>query len=885
MFLYYILIRPLEILLEVVYNLALKATFNYGYSIILLSFVINILILPLYNRADELQSLAAKREKGLSTWVKHIKKSFSGDERFMVLSAYYKEKNYSVFSQLQGILPLVIEIPFFIAAYHFLSGFIDLPGNSFGPIRDLGVPDRMFSILGVTVNLLPILMTVINLFSAMVYSEGLTGKKKVQLFLMAAVFLVLLYQSPSGLVLYWTMNNVFSLLKNIFYKLKGHPTARYVMVTGCAYILMIFAAYLRAYGRKRLIYMAAITCCIIGLTVFYYLKRNGKIRFKFKVSECNATDRVDYWLGIICLTLLTGLLIPTNLVGNSPLEFINLGSPFNPMRYIGTNFLLAVGTFCIWISVYYLLWKDRVNNRILALQAVLIIVAAINYMFFGKNYGTISADLRYDSEPVFANREIIINLTVIAAVAVVSYFIMRYRKIRRPVYISVVAAMIIMCAVNIININGKYSEFEKYYDPDKAVNKKIIHLSTGGKNVMVIMLDKAVGLYIPFLTAEKPEIITEFDGFTWYPNTIAHGTKTFLGAPGLYGGYEYTPAAMNKRTDMRVIDKHNEALKMMPRLFSEHGYGVTVLDPPYGNYQEITDLTIFDDLEGVDAYRGKNVFSEGANETRAEFIKYNDIFRYSIFRIMPVAVQKYTYDNGYYFDQISSNELYIGNNGPYMLCHITEAIEISDNKDNNFFLMDNELAHNPLILTKPDYILGETEGEMYHPDDCVYDNEGNSLDLSSDDKEGTYDMNMYAMLCLGKLFEYMRENDVYDNTRIIIVSDHGAGLKQFDDIGVEKSACLLMYKDFNSHGDLNSDNTFMTNADTPTLAVEGLIENPVNPYTGNPINSNAKSEPQNVFEMPWHLLNDNDAIIDMDEGHIWSVEEDIFDQDNWEIVK
>ena len=46
---------------------------------------------------------------------------------------------------------------------------------------------------------------------------------------------------------------------------------------------------------------------------------------------------------------------------------------------------------------------------------------------------------------------------------------------------------------------------------------------------------------------------------------------------------------------------------------------------------------------------------------------------------------------------------------------------------------------------------------------------------------------------------------------------------------------VLFYKDFNSTGDFNTDYTFMTNADTPTLAMQGLIDNPLNPYTGNPI--------------------------------------------------
>lgn len=58
-------------------------------------------------------------------------------------------------------------------------------------------------------------MTVINIVSGMIYTRGMPLKSKIQLYGMALVFLVLLYGSPSGLVFYWTLNNVFSLIKNI----------------------------------------------------------------------------------------------------------------------------------------------------------------------------------------------------------------------------------------------------------------------------------------------------------------------------------------------------------------------------------------------------------------------------------------------------------------------------------------------------------------------------------------------------------------------------------------------------------------------------------------------------------------------------------------------
>ena len=112
-----------------------------------------------------------------------------------------------------------------------------------------------------------------------------------------------------------------------------------------------------------------------------------------------------------------------------------------------------------------------------------------------------------------------------------------------------------------------------------------------------------------------------------------------------------------------------------------------------------------------------------------------------------------------------------------------------------------------------------------------------------------YQTNMATMIQLGNWFDYLRENGVYDNTRIILVSDHGSQQYQSDDLIVNTGNGgslsldyyypLLMVKDFGSEGFTTSDE-FMTNADVPTLAVDSLIEKPVNPFTGKLITNEEK---------------------------------------------
>ena len=123
------------------------------------------------------------------------------------------------------------------------------------------------------------------------------------------------------------------------------------------------------------------------------------------------------------------------------------------------------------------------------------------------------------------------------------------------------------------------------------------------------------------------------------------------------------------------------------------------------------------------------------------------------------------------------------------------------------------------------------------------------LKFTNTTQMGQYHTGMAMILKLADWMDYLKANDAYDNTKIILVADHGYNLGQLEnmimDMGNgETEDCsfyypLLMVKDFNATGFAVSDE-FMTNADVPTIATRDVIENPVNPFTGNPINSDEK---------------------------------------------
>ncbi|MBR4831354.1 MAG: membrane protein insertase YidC, partial [Butyrivibrio sp.] len=248
-----IVLGPLELLFDVVYAIANGITGNPGLSLIFLSLTINLLVLPLYRRADAMQEEERDQSLKLKPGVDHIRKVFKGDERFMMLQTFYRQNDYKPYYALKGSLSLLLEIPFFIAAYHYLSNLNLLNGASFGPIANLGAPDNLINIGGISLHLLPILMTAINIVSGIIYTKGMPLKSKIQLYGMALIFLILLYESPAGLVFYWTLNNLFSLVKNIFYKIPNPKLVIKIIcsITGIAVLVAGFMYY-TGFRRKAL---------------------------------------------------------------------------------------------------------------------------------------------------------------------------------------------------------------------------------------------------------------------------------------------------------------------------------------------------------------------------------------------------------------------------------------------------------------------------------------------------------------------------------------------------------------------------------------------------------------------------------------------------------
>ena len=901
-----LLIGPLKLIFEIITAFAYKLTGHVGLSVVVLSLVMNFLLLPLYRRTDLIQEEARDVEEKLREGVDHIKKSFSGDERMMILQTYYRQNNYKPTDALNGSVSLLLEVPFFMAAYQFLSNLQMLEGIPFGPIADLSAPDALFAIGGFTVNLLPVIMTVVNFISSALYLKGFPLKTKIQLYAMALFFLVFLYESPSGLVLYWTMNNLFSLGKTLFYKLKNPRAVAAAGICVAGIGLGYYAAFLYEGGSMKVRTLAIAMAAVMQLPLLGAVLAR-KLHWNMPRIEAKPNGKI-FLLGTLFLTVLVGLLIPSTFIAASAQEFVDITCFHNPLWYCAASTCLAAGTFLVWMGVFYWLANDTGKAVFDKLVWILCGVMTVNYMFFGTDLGIISANLQYESGMIFSKMQMLVNLAVLLAVALCLLGIARkWSKAVTTVLLTAVIALGSMSGMNLLKIDASLENLEQLAD---VRNQSAPHfeLSKTGKNVVVIMLDRAMGAYVPYLMEEKPQLQEQFDGFTYYSNTISFGGYTNFGTPALFGGYEYTPVEMNKRDKEPLVEKQNEALKVMPVIFSEEGYNVTVCDPTYANYQWISDLSIYRDYPGINTYITDGRFGDIQQKQVKIQNLHRNFFCFSIMKTMPLFAQPAIYNAGVY-NQVDSLAKQVrfntamakGLDAAFMdsfgvLQNLPELTRITDGEENTFLLMSNDTTHESMLLQAPDYLPAETvdnrEYDAAHTDRFTVG--GRTIRMEDGIQMSQYHLGMAAFIQLGNWFDYLKENGVYDNTRIILVSDHGRDLYQLeelvvtDDMGALRDVAhyfpLLMVKDFGSSG-FTTSVEFMTNADVPVLAMDQLIRDPVNPFTGKPVTNEEKYAHEQIIIVSedWNTQTNNGNTF---LPAAWaSVKENIWNKDNWSFHK
>ncbi len=215
-------LAPLEILLKWIMELFYKLIPNWGVSIILMTILMRIVIFPLTKKSSE----STLKMQELQPKIKEIQEKYKDNQQKMneEMAKFYKTAGYN---PLSGCLPMLIQFPLIFAMYGLFNNYFEFRGAMFIPgwIPDLSQGDSIFKFgfelpfLGNELRILPIIYVVSQLlFGKVTQTPGATQQNssmKIMMYGMPLIFFFLFYNAPAGLILYWTLSNILTLVQQV----------------------------------------------------------------------------------------------------------------------------------------------------------------------------------------------------------------------------------------------------------------------------------------------------------------------------------------------------------------------------------------------------------------------------------------------------------------------------------------------------------------------------------------------------------------------------------------------------------------------------------------------------------------------------------------------
>jgi YidC/Oxa1 family membrane protein insertase len=196
---------------------------NIGWSLVIFSILSKIVLMPLTIKSTE----SMKRMQALTPKMNELKEKYKGrpDVLNKEMMKLYKTNKVN---PMGGCLPLILQMPFFFALWSALINSIDLWQAPFiFWIKDLSLPDTVGIIpfIDINFNILPIIMTATSFFQQRMMPSAGGGQQQKMMMLMPLIFIVIFWNMPSGLVLYWTLQNVMQILQQLYSNRKVKPAA------------------------------------------------------------------------------------------------------------------------------------------------------------------------------------------------------------------------------------------------------------------------------------------------------------------------------------------------------------------------------------------------------------------------------------------------------------------------------------------------------------------------------------------------------------------------------------------------------------------------------------------------------------------------------------
>ena len=811
-----------------------------------------------------------------------------------------------------------------------LSHYQDLSGVSFFLFDDLFASDKLINIAGISLNIMPLVMTVINLLSAYIYTTNLKKKDKIQLWSLAIVFLVLLYDSPVGLVLYWTLNNVFSLFKNVIYKninifkipykFKYFVSCLYnntyviknkymvYMIVFCLFMfiysilgyLIDAQFYIKADSSQLLQYYPRLAVIFIGIlfVIYCYNLKNywrfNKINvlkfipalllfigilvhvvlliklYLFDVINSNLRYHHISWLFI--RNLLTGLSIFMFIYGLSILKsvYIFFYDGLSKIKNINSIFILSVAsvlTLVFWyfpntlvsidndafyftknsifktlitwgfiyfygfLFVFYLLFRPL--KIIISMVSLCLLFIFLIYGFILKgSYGILLGLSLSNSNNLYSSYGFLIDIIIFIAIFMFVFKLLKSKYIN----ITISALSVLLVALifsgsvsyNSIQYGDKSNNITNNMNNDKGnnlfdISYGTLNFSKIKHNIVVFMIDGFTSGMMEGIMQDRSDLIKQLNGFTYYGNSASVGANTYTGLIGIIGGLNNTALKINKMQLPSISNYYDKKYNDLSKFFHhDHGYEVSFVSPqfwgrtckvnPYVDFcrsQYLGREPEFDHYWGLYKKTLKNI-KHSSIKSNSELL----LTVLSMFKVVNYDFRKNFYMNGLWLGYAGNTSSLHSKQASGVLVALPYIAKTTAVKP-TFKLIQTQITHPPYGI---------------NPETCLADS--NYDKFYSKFTQKTYSQRYYSSICaikhIVRFGHWLKKNKIYNNTKIILVSDHGLGsnyrLKKIYKKTDDDINSLLMVKNFNDNKKFKVNNKILvTNADTMGIACDGLV--------------------------------------------------------------
>ncbi|MBI9099664.1 MAG: membrane protein insertase YidC [Spirochaetaceae bacterium] len=905
-----ILIKPLELFLGVIFQFLVNFSGNYGISLILLSIVVNIILIPVYYPIEKIKSRNKLKQKKMDLEIAEIKECYKGQERFYYIRAIHRQYRYKPLHSIIPSLGLLIQIPFFLAAYQLLSHYTGYAGESFLFIEDLSKADGAWDLGVISLNLLPIVMTALNGVSSLLYTKGNNPSERYQLWGLAALFFFLLYKSPAALVLYWTMNNLFALVKQIIghkgeslIQIRKRPSREnvlkilyYGLFSGAFFLSLSLIGYFDRESTLTVLYLAAAIAVLLYITefigIFSFVKIFQKKVYQWIIVAFMAVvlvfqvkyslDLIRVISALICdralliplikLSFLQGLLIivtypsfrkihnheglidfsikPSGgrfvlslsfilflIFFNLPIQiFSSLPSAFSfSISGVFQNNVIPFVIIFFLLSFLYFLTPRKGKILVEFLFTYMALSSFVYAFFIQLDFGSLDGFILTREKSFLASFSwYLLEFSLLICLFLIVQKLYKSKKHNLIILFSLLNILIMgQSLYQTIAVISADEKTEISYN--KGLPSDTDHLlgfSRDKENVIVFMLDMFQGSYISHILHDDPALKNIYSGFTWYPNTLSASYYTNASLPVLLAGWDFEPRKMDQKPGKNLMEKIAVSYESLIDQAHEEDLEISFIDPSF--YRAYTgDITSLQELGAYAASSSqfRNYWDDNHGENRQTvneaLSKSRLLYMIGLFRVVPFALKSPIYSEGGWLSLKNSIFSIQKSNYSHVISKVAFLKSLPylanrERKKGTFKFFLSELTHSPFAIAEDGTIL----------DDEVSDSPTPEVTKG----EMSYYSAHWAMVYIGDFLTWLKENEIYDNTKIILVSDHGIHedssymtpfLNREESVRLGKELRflnrmnpLLLVKDFSSYGELKQDNRFMSNGDVNAIAFD-----------------------------------------------------------------